>query len=153
MAMHACDRMDLFLTKMTFCFCVRRDVAGSLIYKSWQIQKEFSEPPLAMKIPRCKITVLKRTFHQDLVDTYLEEGCKPQGPCECFQEGQEFIVDPSKAPGEFCNRCPWAWADIYKAILSVASGANMIGAKQPGIVLAGCNDWFRPVIFKIERLG
>ena len=105
-----------------------------------------------MKVPRCKITVLKRTFHQDLVDTYLEEDCRPQGPCECFKEGQEFIVDPSKAPEEFSDRCPWAWADIYKAILSVASGANMIGAKQPGFVIVGCNDWFRPVLFKIERL-
>ena len=107
---------------------------------------------LVMKIPCCKITVLKRTFHQDLVDTYLEEGCRPQGPCECFHDGQEFIVDPSKAPGEFYDRCPWAWADIYKAIVNVASGANLIGAKQPGFVIAGCNDWFRPVIFKIERL-
>jgi len=106
-----------------------------------------------MKMPRVRITVLKRTFHQDLVDTYLEKGCRPQGPCECFKEGQEFIVDPSKAPGEFLNCCPWAWADIYKAIVNVASGANMIGAKEPGIVIAGCNDWFRPVIFKIERLS
>jgi uncharacterized repeat protein (TIGR04076 family) len=104
-------------------------------------------------MPRCKITVLKRTFHQDLVNTYLEEECRPQGPCECFHDGQEFIVDPSKPPQEFHNRCPWAWADIYKAIVNVASGMNLIGAKQPGFVIASCHDWFRPVIFKIERLG
>ena len=106
---------------------------------------------MGTKVPCCKITVLKRTFHQDLINTYLKEGCKPQGPCGSFKEGEEFIIDPSKAPGEFHNRCPWAWADVYRAILNVASGANMIGAKQPGFVIAGCNDWFRPVIFKIER--
>jgi len=105
-----------------------------------------------MKIPRCRITVLKRTFHQELVDEYLEDDCKPRGPCECFKEGQEIIIDPSKAPEEFYTRCPWAWADIYKAILSVASGADMIGAKRNGTTIAGCTDWFRPVIFKIERL-
>ena len=103
-------------------------------------------------MPRCKITVLKRTFHQDLVDTYLNERFKPRGPCESFKEGQEFIVDPSKMPKAFLKRCPWAWADIYKAIINVSSGGNTIGAKQPGFVVAGCNDWFRPVIFKIERL-
>ena len=108
-----------------------------------------------MEISRCKITVLKRTFHQDLVNTYyrsIEEDSKPQGPCECFKEGQEFIVDPSKMPKEFYTRCPWAWADIYKAILNVSSGANMIGGKRPGVIIAGCTDWFRPVIFELEKL-
>jgi uncharacterized repeat protein (TIGR04076 family) len=108
---------------------------------------------LVTKIPQCKVTVLKRTFHQDLINTYLEEESKPQGPCECFKEGEEFIVDPSKAPREVYNRCPWAWADIYKAILNVASGGNTIGVKYPGLVIVGCNDWFRPVIFKIERIS
>ena len=123
-----------------------------LIHKSQRVQKELGESSVE-KIPRVKITVLKRTFNQDLVDAYLEDAHRLQGPCECFKEGQEFIVDASEAPGEFCNRCPWAWADIYKAIVNVAAGANTIGAKQPGFVIAGCSDWFRPVIFKIERLG
>ena len=103
-------------------------------------------------MPHCKITVIKRTFHQDLVDDYLEEESRPRGPCECFKEGEEFVVDLSKAPGDFHNRCPWAWADIYKALNNVSSGANTIGAKKPGFVIVGCTDWFRPVIFKIERL-
>lgn len=108
---------------------------------------------MVAKIAHCKITVLKRTFHQDLVDAFIEEGNKPPGPCECFKEGEEFIVDPSKPPGDFYNRCPWAWADIYKSLINVSSGANMIGAKEKGFVISGCTDWFRPVIFKIERLS
>ena len=103
-------------------------------------------------MPHCKITVLKRNFHQDLVDSYLEEENRPKGPCECFKEGEEFVIDLSKPPGDFHNRCPWAWADVYKAINNVSSGANTIGAKQSGFVIVGCTDWFRPVIFKIEKL-
>ena len=103
-------------------------------------------------MPLCKITVLKRTFHRDLVEEYLEEECKPPGPCECFEDGQEFVIDPSGVPEEFYSRCPWAWASIYKDILSVASGANMVGMRQPGTIITGCTDWFRPVVFKIERL-
>ena len=58
-------------------------------------------------MPSCKITVLKKTFNQDLIDEYLQEECKPRGPCECFEEGQEFIINPSQVPKEFHNRCPW----------------------------------------------
>ena len=107
---------------------------------------------MAVNLPLCKITVLKRTFNQDLIDEYLKEEYKPHGPCECFEEGQEFIINPFQVPKEFHDRCPWAWADIYKELLSVAYGANMVGLKQSGVTITGCTDWFRPVIFKIERL-
>ena len=82
----------------------------------------------------------------------MEEGLGPAGPCECFEEGQEFIIDPSGVPEEFHSLCPWAWADIHKDILSVASGGNMIGMRKRGTLITGCTDWFRPVIFKVERL-
>jgi uncharacterized repeat protein (TIGR04076 family) len=29
----------------------------------------------------------------------------------------------------------------------------MPGIRQPGIIIAGCTDWFRPVIFKVERMA
>jgi len=29
---------------------------------------------------------------------------------------------------------------------------NIIGMKQNGTVITGCTDWFRPVIFKVERI-
>lgn len=102
---------------------------------------------------RCKITVLKRSYHRELVDEYLEEQYRPQGPCECFREGQTFLVNPFDKPGDVYARCPWAWADIYKDVLSVASGANMIGLKQSGTLITSCTDWFRPVLFKIERIS
>ena len=56
---------------------------------------------------RCKITVLKRTFHQDLIDEYSKEGLAEQiGPCNRFEDGQEFTLDESLAPP--MGFCPWA---------------------------------------------
>ena len=107
---------------------------------------------MAYHIPKCKITVLKRTFHQDLVNEYLDDESRDIGPCECFEEGEEFLIDPSTMPEEFCTRCAWAWADISKDILTVAAGSNMPGLKHSGTLITGCTDWFRPVIFKIERM-
>jgi len=107
---------------------------------------------MAFKIPKCKITVIKRTINQDLIDEYLDrDASKNLGPCERFVDAQEFIVDgySAEVPEGFCA---WAWADIRRDILSVAAGADMPGMKQKGAVITGCTDWFRPVIFKVERI-
>jgi uncharacterized repeat protein (TIGR04076 family) len=95
----------------------------------------------------CKITVLKRTIHQDLADEYLEGDI---GPCDRFQDGQEFVLENSVAPpGGFC---PWAWADIRSVILTIVSGGNLPWASKPGVDIACCSDGCRPVIFKVERI-
>lgn len=103
-------------------------------------------------MPKCKITVLKKTVNQDLIDEYLDNEYKNHGVCECFRDGQEFVIDPSSMPEEFCARCPWAWADIRQDIMIVASGGNIPGIKAIGTIITGCKDWFRPVIFKVERM-
>ena len=102
------------------------------------------------KIYDCKITVLKRMVNQDLAKEYLDEKYTNIGPCELLQDGQEFVVrDHSGVPE---GMCPSAWADIRKDILAVATGADMPGINRRGTVIAGCTDWFRPVIFKVERI-
>jgi uncharacterized repeat protein (TIGR04076 family) len=104
---------------------------------------------MALEMPKCKITVLKRTVNQDLVDEYLED---PEGfgPCERFKDGQEFILErPFDTPENFCH---WAWADIRHDILTVIVGGDRPWMKQRGMSIAGCTDWFRPVIFKVERM-
>ena len=103
-------------------------------------------------MPKCKITVLKRTINQDLIDQYLDEAYKDIGLCENFKDGQEFVIDPSTMPEDFCACCPWAWADIRSDILTIAAGADIPGMKQAGTVISSCTDWFRPVIFKVERM-
>ena len=103
-------------------------------------------------MPKCKITVVKRTVHQDLIVEYLEGEYKDRGLCELFKEGQEFGVDPAAVPDDLCSCNPWARADIRKDILTVAAGGNIPGIKPRGTVITGCRDWFRPVIFKVERV-
>ena len=107
---------------------------------------------MSSEMPKCKITVLKRSIHQDLIDEYLDDEYGNIGPCECFRDGQEFVIDTSTMPEEFCACCPWAWADIRQDIMNVASGGNIPGIKPRGTIITACRDWFRPVYFKVERL-
>jgi uncharacterized repeat protein (TIGR04076 family) len=107
---------------------------------------------MPFEVHKCKITVLKRTLHKDLIEEYLDDESRDVGLCECFTEGEEFVIDPSIAPEDFCARCAWAWADIRQDIMMIAVGGDIPGLKQGGTILTGCRDWFRPVIFKVERL-
>ena len=109
---------------------------------------------MSSDMPTCRITVLKRTVDRDLIEEYLDDEYKDAGPCECFVDGQEFVLERleqlSAVPDGFCA-C--AWADIRKDIMHVATGGNMPGLKQRGTVITGCTDWFRLVIFKVERVA
>jgi uncharacterized repeat protein (TIGR04076 family) len=100
-------------------------------------------------ISKCKITVLKRSVNTDLAEEFLVDADNFSA-CDQFSDGQEFVVDVwYQLPEGFC---PWAWADIRRDIKTIAVGGNPDWIKQPGTAIAGCTDWFRPVIFKIERI-
>ena len=61
-----------------------------------------------------KITVLKRTFHEDLAQKY----CPPDkfGLCQVFKEGEEYISEHFlQMPQGFCG---WAWGDIHKILIT-----------------------------------
>lgn len=101
------------------------------------------------QMARCRITVLKRTVNVDLAEEYLDIAGDFVA-CERFSEGQEIIIDRHyEVPEGFC---PWAWADIRGDIKTIASGGSLPWVKPPGTAIVGCTDWFRPVIFKIERI-
>jgi uncharacterized repeat protein (TIGR04076 family) len=104
---------------------------------------------MAPELSKCKITVLKATINQDLVDEYLIV-TEEYGPCELFRPGQEFIVDEAFGMPE--GFCQWAWADIRREILAIATGSDPPWIKQRGSNIVGCTDWFRPVYFKLERV-
>ncbi len=105
---------------------------------------------MSYDMPQCKITVLKRTLDQDLADRYLDTE-KGWGACDQFSDGQEFVVEQSfEMPKGFC---PWAWADIRGDIMTIATGGDLPWIKQRGVAITGCTDWFRPVIFKVERMA
>lgn len=98
----------------------------------------------------CKITVIKITVNEDIIKEYLEEQYHNITPCNKLKLGDEyFVTDLTLPPVGFCE---WAWADIKKDILIVASGGNPPGMRKKGSVIAGCTDWLRPVSFLIERL-
>ncbi len=99
-----------------------------------------------MSMPKVKITVLKRTIFQDVVDEFLPSGTSP---CDLFEDGQEFILDSVTDPPE--GFCAWAYADIHKYIVLTRYGGNF-GLEPEGTSIACCTDGLRPVLFKIERV-
>lgn len=99
---------------------------------------------MQLKEHRVKITVLRKLFHQDLVDKYA---AAPQTwtPCEHFEVGQEFTASkqaPWAMPAGFCG---WAWADIQKLVYGIARGGQ-------DVFVTCCTDGYRPVIFKLEKI-
>lgn len=99
---------------------------------------------------KCKITVVKRTVNQDLIDEYLSDDRKNFGLCQAYDDGQEFIIEsfPLKPDG-FCD---WAWADIHRDVVAVMFGGSYSWINQPGTAITCCTDGLRPVIFKVERI-
>ena len=104
---------------------------------------------MSYETPRCKITVLKRMINQDLADEYLDV-TGDFGACNRFSDGQEIVVEhPFRMPEDFC---PWAWADIRGDIMTIATGGDLPWIKRRNTAITGCTDWFRPVIFRVERI-
>jgi uncharacterized repeat protein (TIGR04076 family) len=66
-----------------------------------------------------------------------------------FEENQSFVADYTAMPEGFCAG---AWADLFRFVLALQSGADFPWILENGKVLATCNDGFRPVIFRLERI-
>jgi len=103
-------------------------------------------------MPKARITVLKRTFQQDILDEQIPDASfrKSFEPCPIFAVGQTFVSEDWPAqPGGFCER---AWPDIRHEVAMVMYGASIPWIAEPGFTITCCNDGLRPVIFKIERI-
>lgn len=98
---------------------------------------------------KCKITVLKTTFDEELAREY---GAKGLGPCPMHTAGQTYSADYAKPDG-FCDE---AWKAIYQYVFALSHNAGerlfYYGdwIRTPGVAICSCNDGLRPVIFKIE---
>ena len=96
----------------------------------------------------CKITALKRTVHQDLIDLYenpIEHACD-------MQVGQVFISENAKRPDGFCQS---AWESVRPFVETLAKGGGNFydgWMKNPYSAMISCNDGFRPVSFLIETI-
>ena len=102
------------------------------------------------KMKKCKITVLKRNFDEELAKEYGVEGLTA---CPMLKEGQVFYAD-WECPEGFCNE---AWKAIYQYVFTLAHGGATKELfyygdwiRKPGVAICSCNDGIRPVIFKIE---
>lgn len=102
---------------------------------------------------KCKITVLRREYYQDLSEQYLAD--PKGGKCPYFKEGQEFLVDKEgffrMLDGQFCSE---AWDCISRYVYAALQGGSIMRGwtKDERVMIACCNDGTRPVIFKLERI-
>lgn len=104
-------------------------------------------------MPKARATVVKIATYTDLIEQHIDAAKFPRnaGPCPLWELGQEFILSgdwPSK-PAGFCES---AWTDIQLHVSMIMLGADLPWLKTPGVDVVCCNDGFRPVSFKIERL-
>ena len=56
------------------------------------------------KLHKCKITVLDRMLVEDIAREYSSD--PNLGPCDIYENGQEFILTENEKPEGFCS---WAW--------------------------------------------
>lgn len=101
---------------------------------------------------KCKITILKTTFDEELAREYGVEGLLA---CPMHTVGQVYYADYGKPEG-FCDE---AWKAIYQYVFALSHGAdaNLFyygdWIRKPGVAICSCNDGLRPVIFKLEATG
>ena len=105
----------------------------------------FSQEDIQLK--KCRITVLKKTLHEDIVSDFASSDIKI---CNRVEVGQEFIVeDPFTCPQGLCH---WAWADIRHDIYACTLGGERPWANPPDVAITCCTDGYRPVFFRIEGI-
>lgn len=96
---------------------------------------------------KVKITVLRKTFNEDMAKEYAMPGLKP---CQALEEGQVFYAGLGKPEG-FCDG---AWRTIHPYVFALANGVENFyfndWVRHKGMAISCCNDGLRPVFFKLE---
>ena len=98
---------------------------------------------------KIKVTVLKCTTMDDLLEEYGSQGISPL--CPIHKKGQEYYCDNGwRKPEGLCDN---AWKAMMEYVMTLAhGGGNFYDGfwNKPNIATISCNDGLRPVIFKIE---
>jgi len=105
---------------------------------------------------RARVTVIKRAWHGDITEEYLDREFSPAGlgPCQEFSEGDAFLVNGTPGPQKPDDfPCDWAWVDLQRALTTILLGGDAPWINRPGSTVACCSDGLRPVSFLIERVG
>lgn len=99
---------------------------------------------------RVKITVLRRSAFEDLMEEY---GRPDLGLCQYLEEGQVFYSDDGwRKPEGLCDN---AWKSMMEYAMTLAHGGkNFFNGwiKDENVAIISCNDGLRPVIFKLETV-
>ena len=97
---------------------------------------------------KCKITVLKRVEHADLMEKYenpISHACD-------IKIGQVWICENATRPDGLCES---AWESMRPFLEVLANGGGNFydgWMKNPHSAMISCNDGFRPVSFYIETI-
>jgi len=97
---------------------------------------------------KCKITVKRISFYQDLAEKYenpIEHACD-------LKEGQVFIANGWERPEGLCES---AWGSMSAFVMTLAHGGGDFyngWMKDSRSAMISCNDGFRPVSFLIEAM-
>ena len=97
---------------------------------------------------KCRITVIKITCYQDLIEKYenpISHACD-------MKEGRVFIANGWEKPDGFCDS---AWESVSPFVMTLAHGGVMLydgWMINPRSAMISCKDGFRPVSFYIEAL-
>lgn len=100
------------------------------------------------RLKTCKITVVKKVSHQDLIEKYenpIEHACD-------VELGQIFISRDGKRPETLCES---AWESMRPFVETLANGGGNFydgWMKNEHSAMISCNDGFRPVSFLIETI-
>ncbi len=97
---------------------------------------------------RCKITAIKQTIYEDLIETYEVPG----GDCS-IKVGQSWTTAGSYLRPE--GLCEYAWLSLYPYVLTLASdGRGLFDGlmRNERTAVISCNDGCRPISFLIEVL-
>ena len=96
----------------------------------------------------CKITVLRKVFHEDLAAQYEN---KIEHSCD-MQEGQVFYSFEGCRPQGMCETA-WECIISYVHVLALGGGDFYDGwMKNPHSAVISCSDGIRPVSFLIETV-
>lgn len=103
------------------------------------------------KPSKVKIKVLRR-FKMEEVFRDPPIKARYSGPCNAFEEGQEFIIGSENDPLMPEGFCPYAWDSLFWVIMTLRSNGDFEFYDDRGAAVWACPDGLRPVIFKIERI-
>ena len=101
---------------------------------------------MLMIMKKCKITVMKKVLHQDLMEKYENP---IQHACD-VEVGQVFISENGQKPKGLCES---AWESMRFFVTELANGGGNFydgWMKNEKSAMISCNDGFRPVSFYIE---